>query len=94
MEQRKTTLQELITQLETIKSLSKLLTPDVITGINIAIEQCQRNFDVEKKEICLSFNQGYREGFSDAQHVSENEKDISLFEDANVYYKSTYGDVA
>ena len=47
----------------------------------------------EKEQIKNAFNEGYRQGFRDAQHVTENEKDISEYEDANVYYKSVYGAV-
>jgi len=42
-------IQELITELETIKRLGLLLTPDVLIGLDIAIEQCHRKLvEVQK----------------------------------------------
>jgi hypothetical protein len=44
----------------------------------------------EKRVIEDAFNQGYREGFSDAQSVTENDKDISEFDDAQNYYNNKF----
>lgn len=44
----------------------------------------------EKEQIEAAFNQGYREGFNDAQSVVENEKDVSEYDDAANYYNSTF----
>jgi tRNA A-37 threonylcarbamoyl transferase component Bud32 len=44
----------------------------------------------EKKQIKNAFNDGYRSGFNDSQHVTENEKDIALFDDAENYYNQQF----
>jgi hypothetical protein len=44
----------------------------------------------EKQVIEDSFNQGYRDGFSDAQSVTENDKDISEYSDAQDYYNQKF----
>jgi predicted secreted protein len=56
-----------------------------------AIDICKNAFATkEKQQIKDAFNHGYREGFSDGNSWYENEKDVSEYEDAENYYKSTY----
>lgn len=44
----------------------------------------------EIEQIKLAFNEGYRIGFGDANHVTENDKDISEYDDSENYYKNNY----
>lgn len=44
----------------------------------------------ERQQLSDAFNQGYREGFNDAQSVTENEKDVSEYDDAKNYYERTF----
>jgi predicted secreted protein len=46
----------------------------------------KKALQMEKQQIVDSFNQGYREGFLDAQSVTENEKDVAEYQDAENYY--------
>jgi hypothetical protein len=51
----------------------------------------KKALQMEKQQIVDSFNQGYREGFLDAQSVTENEKDVAEYQDAKDYYDRAYG---
>ena len=44
----------------------------------------------EKQQIHDAFNQGYREGISDAQMVTNNDKDVAEYQDAELYYNTIY----
>lgn len=44
----------------------------------------------EKEQIYNAFNEGNRQGFNDGKSWSENEKDISEYDDAKNYYNNTY----
>ena len=44
----------------------------------------------EKQQILDAFNQGYREGISDAQMVTKNDKDVAEYQDAKLYYNIIY----
>lgn len=47
---------------------------------------------LEKQQIMDAFNQGYREGWIDSiSGDCTNDQDVETFEDANLYYTSTYG---
>jgi flagellar biosynthesis/type III secretory pathway protein FliH len=55
-----------------------------------AYEKAKQLLEKEKQVIEDAFNQGYRDGFSDAQSVTENDKDISEFSDAQDYYNQKF----
>ena len=44
----------------------------------------------EKQQILDAFNQGYREGISDAEMVTKNDKDVAEYQDAELYYNTIY----
>lgn len=55
-----------------------------------AIDVCKNIKSVEVQQIKDAFNQGYREGFVDACHTNATDKDISEYDDADIYYINTY----
>lgn len=56
-----------------------------------ALDICKNAYSTkEKQQIKDAFNQGYREGFTDGNNWSENEKDVAEFEDADNYYKNKF----
>lgn len=58
-------------------------------GYNVALEDVikllNQALELEKQQIKNAYNQGYRDGADDWSG-----KDISLFEDANLYYDETF----
>jgi predicted secreted protein len=48
-------------------------------------EEIKQALELEKQQIKYAYNQGYRDGGDEGSG-----KDISLFDDANLYYNDTY----
>jgi hypothetical protein len=56
-----------------------------IDYLDLAYEIIEKAKELEKQQIKNAYNQGYRDGGDDWSG-----KDISLFDDANLYYNETY----
>lgn len=56
-----------------------------------AYEKARSLIEKEKEQITNAFNQGFREGESETM-VADTKKDVSEYDDAVNYYKSTFGD--
>jgi len=81
-----TAIQELVTELETMKKLGQLLTPDVLTGLDIAIEQCSKKLAEEKKQLI----DAYYAGTAQFDHAAEISPPKTPYE----YYDETFSSVA
>ena len=81
-----TALQELIQKLESFKTeLKEKYDGDqlVTVSINIAIKEANKLLEKEKKQIILSYEQGYQDG-RDEHYMSAE------FDGAEHYFKETY----
>jgi len=77
-----------------IQEIMDIVAMDYDSGVEISMKvfygMLKNALEKEKVQIKLAFNQGYRNGFNDANYVTENDKDIAEYEDANKYYKENY----
>jgi hypothetical protein len=77
-----------------IQELIDVVEMDFNNGVEISMKvfygMLMKAREKEKEQIIDAFNQGYREGFNDAQSVTENEKDVSKYDDAKNYYDRTF----
>jgi hypothetical protein len=80
MTDKTTAMQELIEDLVRFKELP-LLTPDVKTGLSIAIEQAQKLFEKEKEQI--------ENAYITARHEFDKVPSITVAAAEN-YYNQTY----
>jgi len=78
-----TAVEFLIEQIETGKI--EIVYSDKIHSIRCLPEFVKQSLELEKEQIKNAYNQGYRDGGDDLSG-----KDISLFDDANLYYNETY----
>ena len=63
-----------------------------IENTTIGEELLEQTKEMGKQQIIDAFNQGYREGWIDSiSGDCTNDQDVETFEDANLYYTSTYG---
>jgi hypothetical protein len=78
----KTTLQEVFSRLKELHP--RLLDIYTLEGMDF-IREFHKFMEIEKQQIKDAYNQGYRDGGDEGSG-----KDISLFDDANLYYNETY----
>jgi hypothetical protein len=78
-----TAVEWLVQQIETGKI--EIVYSDKIHSIRCLPEFVKQAIELEKEQIKNAYNQGYRDGGDDLSG-----KDISLFDDANLYYNETY----
>lgn len=57
---------------------------------HISIETSEKALEMGKQQIINTYNEGYRDGDIESGCFSNN-KDISEFENAEHYYKQTFG---
>lgn len=60
------------------------------TFLLLIVNQLKTYLPIEKEQIINAFNQGYREGSNDSLCGLKNDKDVSEFDDAEIYYKNRY----